>query len=155
MNNKSKHEAEMLRYLVLAAQRQGNRMLNDKLAHLGLTSSKAEVLRVLDSYQPLSVREIGELLVCETGSPSRLIKSMVEAGLIVRITNPSDSRSTLLKLSQTGKGKTKEVKEIEEQLYADFNKVLTEKEISDTNAVLSKLVRSMTDTSGLEKRNLI
>lgn len=155
MNKDKKHEAEMLRYLILAAQRQGNRMLNDQLAHLGLTSSKAEVLRVLDSHQPLSVREIGELLVCETGSPSRLIKSMVEAGWLERITNPSDSRSNLLKLSQKGKDKTKEVEDIEKQLYADFNKVLTEKETSDTNDVLSKLVRSMSDTSGLEKRNLI
>ena len=48
------NEAEELRYLVLAAQREGNRMLAKGLHPLGLTPSQAEVLRVLQDHQPLS-----------------------------------------------------------------------------------------------------
>src|SRR3954469_15729157 len=64
---------EELRYLVLGAQREGARMLAQLLRPLGLTAAQAEVVAVLrDADGPLTVREIGDRLVCETGSPRRL-----------------------------------------------------------------------------------
>ena len=61
---------EELRYLILAAQREAYRQLADRLRPLGLTPSQAEVLTVLAQREPLSLVDLGELLVCETGSPS-------------------------------------------------------------------------------------
>src|SRR6266496_116610 len=66
--------AEEFRYLVLTAQREGNRILTEALRPLDLTPSQAEVLRVLQEHQPLSLIALGELLVCESGSPSRLVE---------------------------------------------------------------------------------
>jgi hypothetical protein len=63
-----------LRYLILGAQREGNRTLTELLKPIGVTPSQAEVLSVLaDAGDPLSVRDVGERLVCESGSPSRLV----------------------------------------------------------------------------------
>lgn len=42
----------------------------------------AEVIEVLDKFGELSLSELEERLVCETGSPSRLVKSMVTAGFL-------------------------------------------------------------------------
>ena len=57
---------EELRFLVLGAQREGTRALNELLAPIGLTAAQAEVLAVLrDEPRPLSVRDIGQRLVCE------------------------------------------------------------------------------------------
>ena len=56
-------DAERLRYLVLAAQREGNRMLTEQLRSLGVTPSQAEGLRVLADRGPLSLKQVGELLV--------------------------------------------------------------------------------------------
>src|SRR3954469_1839470 len=75
---------EELRYLVLGAQREGNRVLTELLRPVGVTASQAEVLAVVRAGGPRPVREIGERLVCETGSPSRLVASMVDAGLLER-----------------------------------------------------------------------
>src|SRR4051795_75888 len=73
---------EELRYLVLGAQREGARVLAELLRPIGLTAAQAEVLAVLrDAAGPLTVREIGERLVCETGSPSRLVATVVSSGL--------------------------------------------------------------------------
>jgi len=69
---------EELRYLILAAQREGDRLLTTALAPLGLTTSQAEVLRVLQDHSPLSLLELGERLICVTGSPSRLVNALVE-----------------------------------------------------------------------------
>src|SRR5512132_4399231 len=77
--------AEELRYLVLAIQREGNRLLAAELKPLGITPSQAEVLRVLRDHGPLTLNALGGLLVCETGnSPSRLVDRLVARGLIQR-----------------------------------------------------------------------
>ena len=65
---------EELRYLILAAQREGNRLLAQGLRALGLTPSQAEVLRILSDHQPLTLSALGGLLVCDSGqSPSCLL----------------------------------------------------------------------------------
>jgi hypothetical protein len=57
------------RFLVLAAQREGSRALSELLAPIGLTAAQAEVLALLrDEPRPLSVREIGQRLVCEAAA---------------------------------------------------------------------------------------
>ena len=66
--------AELLRYLVLAAQREGNLRLARELRGPTLTSSQAELLRVLADREPLTPTGLGELLTCESGTnPSRLV----------------------------------------------------------------------------------
>ncbi|GHO47983.1 hypothetical protein [Ktedonospora formicarum] len=72
---------EELRYLILAAQREGNRMFTEALRPLNLTSSQAEVLRVLQERQPLSLVALGSMLICEGGSPSRLVNGLVEGAI--------------------------------------------------------------------------
>ncbi|MBC8097869.1 MAG: MarR family transcriptional regulator [Armatimonadetes bacterium] len=90
---------EELRYLILAVQREGNRQLSEVLRTLNITPAQAEVLLVLQHYQPLTLVELGERLVCEAGSPSRLVKSMVEAGWVEKSANPNDGRAVHLRLS--------------------------------------------------------
>lgn len=96
-------KVEELRYLVLAAQREGSRALADALRPLGVTPAQAEVLAVVRAATgPLSVREIGELLVCETGSPSRLVTNLVTAGLLHGTRDVTDGRITRLSLTTVG-----------------------------------------------------
>jgi MarR family transcriptional regulator, organic hydroperoxide resistance regulator len=92
-------KAEELRYLFLAVQREGNRALTDALASLDLTPAQAEVLQVLEQYESLTLVEVGERLVCENGSPSRLVNSMVDKGLVQKTTSETDRRASKLTLS--------------------------------------------------------
>ena len=93
-------KAEELRYLILAVQREGNRQLTEVLAPLDLTPSQAEVLQVLDQYQPLTLLELGERLVCESGSPSRLVNSMIDKGLVQKTVSSADRRAVQLTLTE-------------------------------------------------------
>ncbi len=93
-------QGEELRYLLLAVQREGNRQLTEVLRPLNLTPSQAEVIQVLQQYQPMTLLQLGERLVCETGSPSRLVTSMVEAGWVEKLPNPDDGRAVLLRLTE-------------------------------------------------------
>lgn len=78
---------ERFRYLVLAAQREGNRLLAELVRPLGLSPSQAEVLRVLADTPGLSLQQLGRRLVCEAGSPSRLVDGLVRADLAAREAN--------------------------------------------------------------------
>ena len=92
----------LFRTLVLAAQREGNRLLGEGLKPLGLTPAQAEVLAVLAAAQPVSLIELGERLVCEAGSPSRLVAGLTHAGLVARRSDPQDARKALFSLTPRG-----------------------------------------------------
>ncbi|GAA8843844.1 hypothetical protein DUHN55_09300 [Helicobacter pylori] len=94
---------EQFRYVVLALQRQGGRQLNRLFSTLGLTASQAEAIEVIGTFGPMTTRRAGEYLVCESGSPSRLLATLADKGLTVRSNPPEDRRATLHALSRTGR----------------------------------------------------
>ena len=133
--------AERLRYLVLAAQREGNRHLARELAPLGLTPSQGEVLRILGDHAPLTLSGLGELLVCESGSnPSRLVDRLVSAGLVERVPGAVDRRQVTLTLTAAGGDAEARVRDIEAGLHGRIDAVLADAEV-DGAALLDALQR--------------
>lgn len=55
---------------------------------------------VLQQYETLTLIELGERLVCENGSPSRLVNSMVKAGWVQKARSAEDGRAVLLTLTE-------------------------------------------------------
>jgi DNA-binding MarR family transcriptional regulator len=132
---------EELRYLVLGAQREGARALAELLRPTGLTPAQAEVLAVVrDADRPLTVREIGERLVCEGGSPSRLVASVVDRGLLTRGERDGDRRAVELSLTPEGVKAARAVQDAERNLHAWLADSLSEREIASTVKTLRKLV---------------
>jgi DNA-binding MarR family transcriptional regulator len=143
---------EELRYLLLAVQREGNRMLAEALRPLDLTPSQAEVLRVLQERQPLSLVALGDLLVCEHGSPSRLVNGLVEAGLIERTPSTTNGRMVTLVLTTEGEQRAELVKGVEEMMYQLIDKILPDVSIPDLNALLWRFVEGRTAGNALARR---
>lgn len=112
--------AEELRYLILAIQREGNRQLTEVLRAVNLTASQAEVMLVLHQYQPMTLVELGERLVCEAGSPSRLVKTMAEAGWIEKLPNQKDGRAVLLHLTPAANAILPALNQINQQFNASI-----------------------------------
>lgn len=133
-------EIDLLRYLVLALERQGARSLNALMAPLELTTSQAEVLRVIETYGPMSIREVGEHLICESGSPSRLVAALVSAGVVRRESNPDDRRGTLLSLTPAGRLLAGEVRKIEDDYTAALRLAVNEEEAATLTRILLRLV---------------
>ncbi len=141
-----------LRLLVLAAQREGNRLLAEQLRPLGLTPSQSEVIRVLYESQPLSLIELGELLVCETGSPSRLVDGLVKAGIIERLPSSTDQRKVVLSLTEQGNLLNKKIMSIEEQFEALFASIGNETMFATTSATLWQFVEDKPAGEALARR---
>src|SRR5687767_1177986 len=122
---------EELRYLVLGTQREGARALAELLRPAGLTAAQAEVIAVVrDADAPLTVREIGERLVCETGSPSRLVASVVDAGLLERGERVGDRRAVEHSLTAEGGRAALQVTEAERRLYDDLAAALGDRDVA-------------------------
>ena len=144
--------AEELRYAVLAAQREGNRVLAAALRELGLTPAWAEALVVLDEWSPLTVRQLGDLLVCEGDHPSRLVDRMARAGLVERAASTSDRRAVELRLSSRGGVLVPQVRVVEDGLYSAIEELLPDEAVDTVVAILGALVSGRPAGEALERR---
>ena len=145
--------AEELRYLVLAAQREGNRLLAQHLRPLGLTPSQAEVLRILGDYQPLTLNGLGELLVCETGTnPSRLVDRLVAQGLIDRRPNERDRRQVELSLTAAGKRLTRRIAAVEDRIYQAIDRAAEGRDVDHIRGFLRSFVADLPAGQALARR---
>ncbi|EZH65747.1 hypothetical protein DH09_12950 [Bacillaceae bacterium JMAK1] len=147
-------QEEQFRFHILAMQRVGNRELTIHLKNLDLTPSQAEVLTVLNERSMLTLKEIGQHLICETGSPSRLVNTLVKNGLVEGKTDEQDQRARRYCLSDHGKQKWATVKQIEEQLYEHVQSIYTEEELNVMNQLLKKYIEQTEFQSVFRKRSL-
>lgn len=146
-------QAELLRYLVLAAQREGNLRLARELRGLTLTPSQAELLRVLADREPLTLTGLGELLICESGTnPSRLVDRLVLAGLVRRVTASGDRREVTLTLTPAGRAAEQGVRAVEERLYADLDAASAGLDLGPTIDLMRRLVDGQPSGAALERR---
>lgn len=138
--------ADHVRYLILAAQRHGSRTLAAGLREHNLTPAQAEVLEVLAESAPITLVELGRSLVCEAGSPSRLVEALVRRGMVDRERGTEDRRVITLTLTRTGREALSTVKGMQD-LRSHITDRLTGAEIEQLAGLLGKL---LTGTSAEE-----
>jgi DNA-binding MarR family transcriptional regulator len=143
---------EELRFLVLAAQREGSRALAAALAPLELTPAQAEVVRCLADHGPMSLRDLGRLLVCESGSPSRLVDTVVGREIVTRTQDPADRRSVTLALTAEGKRLDRAVRRIEDAMYTRIGEQLGAEGIDTALALLRPLVAGSLGGEAIARR---
>lgn len=144
---------EEFRYLVLAAQREGARALAMALKSHDLTPSQAEAIAVLrDARRPLTVKEIGQRLVCEGGSPSRLMSTLTQKGLVESTAGSTDRRTTQLSLTAAGLDAARNVSQIEQNLYRALTFILDDDQVADVLPVLRTLVGQLPAGQALQRR---
>jgi DNA-binding MarR family transcriptional regulator len=144
---------EELRYLVLAAQREGARALATALKPHDLTPSQAEAIAVLrDAGRPLTVGEIGQRLVCEGGSPSRLMSTLTHKGLVESTVGSADGRTTLLSLNSAGIDAARAVSQIEQDFYGVVTTALGDDQVAAVLPVLRALVGQLPAGQSLQRR---
>lgn len=114
--------------LIKALQREIERMMNDAMHPVGLTAQQADALHVIGRAGPLSLGELGALLIAESGNPSRLVDRLVKAGYVQRCEAGTDRRRVELSLTAQGEalaervaGARAEVRRIGAELIGDLD----------------------------------
>ena len=146
---------EELRFLILGAQREGNRVLAARLSPMGVTPSQAEVVRCLADAHPMSLRALGQVLVCETGSPSRLIDTLVGRGIVERREDPSDRRHVLLELTDTGRELDRSIRMVEAELYEWISDRIGSSNLSAAIVLLRSLVKGSAADAAIRRRRAL
>lgn len=141
-----------LRYLILAAERAGGRMIAAGLKPHGLTPSQGEVLQVLSESGPISLSALGGLLVCESGSPSRLVAGLVQRGLVARAVSSHDARIAELSLSEAGRALVEGLRGLDDHISAKIAVSLTPKEVEAVVKGLRKLLRQTPTGQAVARR---
>jgi DNA-binding MarR family transcriptional regulator len=145
--------AEQVRYLILAAQREGNRILMALLSEIDLTPAQSEALRIIADHGPLALKELGDMLVCESGtSPSRIVDRLVAAGLVHRNAGEHDRRQVRLTVTPEGNDRAAAVRGIEDRLYDVIDSTLSPDDAEAVLRVLRALTRDSPAGAALEKR---
>jgi MarR family transcriptional regulator, organic hydroperoxide resistance regulator len=147
------HDGEHLRYLILGAQREGARILAGALTPLGVTAAQAEALTVIAAAdEPLRLSELGAQLVCEAGSPSRLVTTLVRSGLVVRRERDGDRRSVELTLTRKGAALARRIAKVDETLHRELADALGPRDTRALIRGLGKLVEGRAAGQAIEQR---
>lgn len=145
--------AEQIRYLILAAQREGNRQLTVHLAHIGLTPAQSEALGIIADFGPLALKDLGDMLVCDSGnSPSRIVDRLVSAGLVQRDADDRDRRQIRLSATTLGHERAGDVRVIESQLYDGIDTALDAESARTVIGVLRGLTHGSPAGTALDVR---
>lgn len=143
---------EELRFLILGAQREGNRLLTELLSPLGVTPSQSEVISCLSAGGEMSLNRLGKLLVCETGSPSRLVDTLVGRKIVDRRENPTDRRQVSLALTAEGARLAAAILKVEDELYGGIWQRLGTERIAAITQQLRGLVAGTPSGDAIARR---
>ncbi len=97
---------------IKAAQREIERRDNELVRPLGITAGQADAILVIGRIGPVSLKDLGELLIAESGHPSRLVDRLVDAALVTRREAGADRRRLELTLTPAGRRLEQRILEI-------------------------------------------
>jgi DNA-binding MarR family transcriptional regulator len=123
-----------------AAYREIERRSNDALRPLGITSPQAEAVLIIGEREPLTLRELGELVIAESGHPSRLVDRLVSAGYVARRV-PDDRRRVELTLTAEGRQLLPSIRAAQQALLDWGAELLAGHDVPATVATLRAVLR--------------
>ena len=126
---------------VKAAQRALEQVTNEAMKPLGVTGPQADAITVIGQAGPLSLKELGELLIAEAGHPSRLVDRLVEGGLVERRAGEGDRRRIELSLTSQGRRMEKRILKVREQIRELALEVLGDRDIEPTLEFLRHMIQ--------------
>jgi DNA-binding MarR family transcriptional regulator len=130
-----------LALLVKAGQRDLEQRMNEAMQPLGLTAAQADAVVVVGQAGPLSLRDLGGLLIAEAGHPSRLVDRLVEADLVERRTAGDDRRRVELSLTARGRRLERRILAAREDVLELGRQLVGERDLGPALDLLRDLVQ--------------
>jgi DNA-binding MarR family transcriptional regulator len=137
---------------VKAAQRELEQRMNDALRPLGVTAAQADAIVVIGRAGSLSLKQLGDLLIAESGHPSRLVDRLVDAGLVQRRPADEDKRRVVLSLTAKGRRMEKRIQEARRRLLALARELFGDRDIGPALGVLTDLLQFSAYRELIERR---
>ena len=137
---------------VKAVQRELERWMNEAMRPLGLTAAQADALVMIGHAGQLSLKDLGALLIAESGHPSRLVDRLVSAGLVDRSVSPTDRRQVVLSLTLEGKAVERRVRSAREDALRVGRELLAGRDVRPALELAELLLAGSPSGELLERR---
>ena len=137
---------------VKAAHRELDQRMNDALRPLGITAAQADAIVVLGRAGPLALKQLGDLLIAESGHPSRLVDRLVDAGLVQRRPSDDDRRRVVLSLTAKGRRMEKRIQKARRGLLALARELLGDRDIRPALGLLTDVLQFSAYRELIERR---
>jgi DNA-binding MarR family transcriptional regulator len=144
-----------LALLVKAGQRELERRTNEAMQPLGLTAAQADALTVIGQAEPLSLKELGELLIAEAGHPSRLVDRLVASGLVQRRAAGDDRRRVELSLTPQGHGLEERVHEARQSVLDLGRRLVGDRDVAPALELMRELIQYSSFAELIERRRVL
>jgi len=127
------------------------RVTEKELAKVGLTPEKAKVLWLCHDYPPpLTPAEVSRLLFRKSHSVAGLIDRMERDGLVRRVPKRKGHPFTEIQLTEKGQELVTPAKEVIVRYISEVMSALTDEEVEQLQAVLTKLRNHILDRLRLD-----
>jgi len=137
---------------VKAIERELTQRINEAMQPLGITAAQADALVVIAQAEPVSLKELGELLIAEGGHPSRLVDRLVESGLVQRRPAKDDKRRHELSLTARGRRLEKRVAAARQGIMDLARQLVPEGDVESAMKVLRELIEQTQFADLIERR---
>lgn len=125
-----------------ALSRQVTALYRPLLEALGVTYPQYLVLLVLWEHETVSVKQLGDILLLDSGTLTPLLKRMEEGGWVERERSREDERVVQISLTAAGKKLKLKAATIPEQLVCGID--MNEKELKTLRGLLNKMLAKVT-----------
>jgi len=137
---------------IKAAQRELERWMNDAVRPLGITAAQADALAVIALAEPVSLKELGDLLIAEAGHPSRLVDRLVEADLVDRQADADDRRRIELSLTPKGRRLAARVEQARQEALDVGRALVGDRDVEPTLRLFREVLEVSDYGSLIERR---
>ncbi|MDQ3987020.1 MAG: MarR family transcriptional regulator [Actinomycetota bacterium] len=126
---------------VKAMERVFDRLTNDAMRPLGISAVQADAIYVLGLAGPLSLKELGELLIAEAGHPSRLVDRLVDLSLVARAHTAQDRRRVDLSLTPKGQALHEQIVVVRESIFRLGRDLIGDLDLEPALIILRRFVK--------------
>lgn len=138
-------------YLLMNISKQLKYNLNQALNTKGITVQQWAVIQQLFLKNEQTAVLLSEALDMDKPTISGIIKRLEKKGFIIKTVNPSDLRSQLISLTDTGHEILSECQTLSKQILANYLTILSTDEQETLNVLLTKINQ---ENNRIEKRNM-
>lgn len=137
---------------VKAVERQLERATSEAMKPLGITGPQSDAIFMIGLAGPVSLKELGDLLIAEAGHPSRMVDRLVAAGYVARSPAADDRRRVVITLTPKGRELEKKVLEIREDIFSLGRVLVGGRDIDPALALLREFVQYTPYAALIERR---
>jgi MarR family transcriptional regulator, organic hydroperoxide resistance regulator len=105
----------------------------------GIAPSHGDILWALITYGDLPMKKLAEIINRDKSTVTALVNKLIKSGYVQRRTHDSDSRSSIISLTEKGRTLQKDFWEVSEALRNKAYQGLTDEEMKTLMHLLSKI----------------